>query len=80
MNEQSPPIYRLYFLDKLRRVKEWQALSCSSDEAALAQAASLIEDHIAVEVVEGVRIVGTILATNAGRALDGNGKPGLCCQ
>jgi hypothetical protein len=80
MNEQQPRLYRLYFLGKLRRVQEWQALSCPSDEAALAQAASLIEDHIAVEVVEGIRIVGTVLATGADQALVASRNPALCCR
>jgi hypothetical protein len=79
MNQQQPRMYRLYFLDKLLRVQEWQALSCRSDEAALALAVSLSENHIAVEVVEGIRIVGTIWAANARRSLDGNGKPSPCC-
>jgi hypothetical protein len=80
MNEQRPRMYRLYFLNRLQRVQDWQALCCPSDEAALAQAASLIEDHIAVEVVEGIRIVGTIRAAKAGRSLDGSCEPDLCCQ
>ena len=80
MNEQQPRMYRLYFVNKLQRVQEWQALCCPSDEAALAQAASLIEHHIAVEVVEGIRIVGTIRAAKAGRSLEDNGKHGLCCR
>lgn len=77
MNEQQLRMYRLYFLNKLQRVQEWQPLCCPSDEAALAQAASLIEGHIAVEVVEDIRIVGTILASDVGVALDGNQDPGL---
>ena len=80
MTEGQPRMYRLYFLDKLQRVQEWQAMNCPSDEAALAQAASLIEDHFGVEVVEGIRIVGTLLAANVGRALDGNRRPGLSCR
>lgn len=78
MNEQQQHMYRLYFLNKLQRVQEWQALCCPSDEAALAQAASLIEDHVAVEVVEGIRIVGTIRAAKTGRSFDGKRERDLC--
>lgn len=78
MKERQPRMYRLYFVNRLQRVQEWQALCCPSDEAALAQAASLIEGHIAVEVVEDIKIVGTILASDVGVALDGNQDPGFC--
>ena len=78
MSEQQPRMYRLYFVNRLQRVQEWQALCLPSDEAAMAQAALLVEGHIAVEVVEAIRIVGTILANDVGVALHGNQDPGLC--
>ena len=59
MNGQQARMYRLYFFDEFHRVESWQALYCVSDSKAFAEAAALMGDSIAVEIVEGIRIVGT---------------------
>jgi hypothetical protein len=59
MNGQQARMYRLYFFDEFHRVESWQALHCASDSKAFAEAAALMGDSIAVEIVEGIRIVGT---------------------
>jgi hypothetical protein len=62
MNGQQARMYRLYFLDEFHRVESWQALHCTSDAEAFAEAAALVGDSVAVEIVEGIRIVGTFTA------------------
>jgi hypothetical protein len=62
MNGQQARMYRLYFSDEFDRV-EWQALHCASDAEAFAEAAALMGDSVAVEIVEGIRIVGTLAVT-----------------
>ena len=66
MNGQQARMYRLYFLDESHRVESWQALHCTSDAEAFAEAAALMGDSVAVEIVEGIRIVGTFTATGMG--------------
>jgi hypothetical protein len=63
MNWQQGRMYRLYFFDEFHRVESWQALHCASDSKAFAEAAALMGDSIAVEIVEGIRIVGTFTAS-----------------
>jgi hypothetical protein len=63
MNGQQARMYRLYFFDEFHRVESWQALYCVSDSKAFAEAAALMGDSIAVEIVEGIRIVGTFTAS-----------------
>jgi hypothetical protein len=63
MNGQQARMYRLYFFDEFHRVESWQALHCASDAEAFAEAAALMGDSIAVEIVEGIRIVGTFTAS-----------------
>jgi hypothetical protein len=63
MNGQQARMYRLYFSDEFHRVESWQALHCASDAEAFAEAAALMGDSAAVEIVEGIRIVGTLTAT-----------------
>lgn len=63
MNGQQARMYRLYFLDEFHRVESWQALHCTSDAEAFAEAAALMGDSVAVEIVEGIRIVGTFTAS-----------------
>ena len=62
MNGQQARMYRLYFSDEFHRV-EWQALHCASDAEAFAEAAALMGDSVSVEIVEGIRIVGTFTVT-----------------
>jgi hypothetical protein len=67
MNGQQARMYRLYFFDEFHRVESWQALHCASASKAFAEAAALMGDSIAVEIVEGIRIVGTFTASGMAR-------------
>ena len=66
MNGQQSRMYRLYFFDEFHRVESWQALHSASDAEAFAEAAALMGDSIAVEIVENIRIVGTFTAIRHG--------------
>jgi hypothetical protein len=58
--------YRLYCFDRFHRLARWRALTCASDEDALAQAACLLGEYFTVEIVEGVRVIGTLTAMEQG--------------
>jgi hypothetical protein len=64
MHSCQPTRYLLCFLDASHRLKGWQTLICISDAGALAEAAVLMWNHSAVEVVKGGAIIGTLTAND----------------
>jgi hypothetical protein len=72
--------YRLYCFDRFDRLARWHALTCASDVDAHAQAACLLGEYFTVEIVEGVRVIGTLTAMEQGYSPENHNIAAMNCQ